>query len=120
MPGGSLAVLAVLSGGPLGLVAISAGSLVVVIFGVVVVIGMLALWAAQRYPPHHATELPLEERSDPGPNATPYPPGSRPGGPGAEGMAVPEPGEISPGPVGPTAAGPEEASKARGSHDPPN
>lgn len=33
-----------------------------------------------------------------GPTGDPYPPGSRPAGPGAEGMRVEEAGEISPGP----------------------
>ena len=33
-----------------------------------------------------------------GPTDEPYPPGSRPAGPGAEGMGVGEPGDIIPGP----------------------
>lgn len=33
----------------------------------------------------------------PGPTGTEYPTGARPAGPGAEGMAVPEPGDIAPG-----------------------
>ncbi len=39
----------------------------------------------------HAAAVP------PGPTGTEYPTGARPAGPGSEGMAVPEPGEIAPG-----------------------
>jgi hypothetical protein len=41
------------------------------------------------------------EESGEGPTDASYVSGSRPAGPGAEGMAVPEPGEISPGPPPP-------------------
>lgn len=39
-----------------------------------------------------------ESASTTGPTEEPYPPGSRPAGPGAEGMGVGEPGDIIPGP----------------------
>jgi hypothetical protein len=47
-----------------------------------------------------ATREPRRRASDrsAGPTGDPYPPGSRPAGPGAEGMRVEEAGEISPGP----------------------
>lgn len=79
-----------------GVLAIGTGALVVVIFGVIVVVGLLAVWMAQGFP--DKSPAPAEHRDDVGPTGTPYPSGSRPGGPGAEGMAVPEPGEISPAP----------------------
>lgn len=48
----------------------------------------------------HATQEPRRRASHrpAGPTGEPYPPGSRPAGPGAEGMRVEEAGEISPGP----------------------
>lgn len=47
-----------------------------------------------------ATKQPRRRAADrpAGPTGDPYPPGSRPAGPGAEGMRVEEAGEISPGP----------------------
>ncbi len=84
--------------------AIGTASLVVVIAGVVLVVGLLVLWLVQGFPDKHPA--PAGHRDDVGPTGTPYPPGSRPAGPDAEGMRVPEPGEVGADPGnGPSSGG---------------
>lgn len=60
------------------------------VIGVGIIVAIIVIALRQR---------PLDDRTDDDPSSvdssiTGYPPGSRPAGPGAEGMGVPDPGEI--------------------------
>jgi hypothetical protein len=80
----------------------------VIVVTALAVVALTVSWFVQRHPDdarHH--EFTSEDGA--GPTGVPYPPGSRPGGPGAEGMAVPDPGDISPGIPGAEDAGDNES-----------
>lgn len=66
--------------------------------GVAVAIAVIVMAIVQWYPRPMSTDTPPERRRRLGPTGTPYPPGSRPGDPGSEGMAVGDGGDILPGP----------------------
>ena len=69
----------------------------IAIVGTVVLVAWLGYsWFRQPHPEETASHA-SDDTADEG-RVTDYPPGSRPGGPGSEGMNVPEPGEIAPGP----------------------
>jgi hypothetical protein len=72
----------------------------IAIVGTVILVAWLGYsWFRQPHPEETAGHGAADEadEADEG-RVADYPPGSRPGGPGSEGMNVPEPGEISPGP----------------------
>lgn len=62
--------------------------LTVVLFGAAVAAAVLAVLLWQWYPRPMSTDPSPHNEPDLGPTGEPYPPGGRPGGPGAEGMAV--------------------------------
>jgi hypothetical protein len=72
----------------------------VIVVTALAVVALTVSWFVQRHPEDSA-DHDFTHDEGAGPTGTPYPPGSRPGGPGAEGMAVPDPGDISPGVPGP-------------------
>lgn len=72
----------------------------VMVVSVLAVLALTVSWFVQRHP-ERSGDHDITRDGGAGPTGTPYPPGSRPGGPGAEGMAVPDPGDIAPGPPDP-------------------
>ena len=73
--------------------------LAVVVGGAVLTVAVLAVLLWQWFPRPMSTDPPPNNRPAKGPIDEPYPPGSRPGGPGSEGMAVGhDGGDILPGP----------------------
>jgi hypothetical protein len=71
------------------------GIVVVVVAGLAIVL-LVVSWFVQSHP-EEASDHEFTEDEGAGPTGTPYVPGSRPGGPGAESMAVPEAGDTAPG-----------------------
>ncbi len=62
--------------------------LAVVVGGVVLAVAVLAVLLWQWFPRPMSTDPSPNDEPALGPTGEPYPPGERPGGPGAEGMAV--------------------------------
>ena len=69
-------------------------TLLVIVVALVLVVGIVIMLARQGHPEEAATHP--EETESGGPTPGDYPTGSRPAGPGAEGMNAPEPGFVSP------------------------
>ncbi|MEZ5410082.1 MAG: hypothetical protein R2761_18780 [Acidimicrobiales bacterium] len=73
--------------------------LAVVVGGAVLTVVVLAILLWQWFPRPMSTDPPPNNEPAAGPTDAPYPPGSRPGGPAAEGMAVGhDGGDIFPSP----------------------
>lgn len=69
---------------------------ILVIIGTLVLIGVAGIVLWRQGHPEGESSFIDEDRHE-GPTGTPYPPGSRPAGPGAEGMSPTERGRIVPG-----------------------
>lgn len=72
-------------------------TIALVVIGTLVLLAGTSLVFRRQGHPEDASEH-AEPEPNPGPTGEPYPTGSRPAGPGAEGMQTPEPGSVSPAP----------------------